>query len=127
MYRRKDANDQSEYPPGSHWGSKNYFIPGDRVPVHSVSNGNVWVSADSPRGWNVVIDHGTHATYYQHMHNPPLLLKGKAVRAGDIIGYVFYNASDDSEQLAHLHFEVWHGGSAGHVNPQPFLDGWVKR
>lgn len=125
MYRRKSGGDRSDYPAHGHWGSKGYFIPGDQCPVYAVADGIVSVSAMTARGWNIVIDHKTHATYYQHCHSPSKHRKGDTVRKGDVIAFVFYNSADDSEQLAHLHFEIWHGGAASHVDPAPFLNRWT--
>jgi len=88
-----------------------YFAPRG-TPVLAARAGTVWSVSLSPRGWQVVLDHGAPwATYYQHLAEKPLLAKGDRVAAGQQIG-VMGSDPTDPQGLRHLHFEAWYKGSA---------------
>lgn len=85
-----------------------YYAP-EGTPVLAARAGTVWSATLSTRGWQVVIDHGDVATYYQHLAERPLVSKGDRVVAGTQIGVMGADPTDP-QHLRHLHFEVWRGG-----------------
>lgn len=140
FYKRKSTTDELSRAPltpdanGVRWGSPWFFML-PLIPILAAKDGEVWSSGVTPTGGSVVISHGRpFATYYTHMATLALpehaqgvsVATGKPtkVKAGDIIGYV--GASPlDGQRLAHLHFEVWHGGTRENaVDPQSEMNSW---
>jgi len=115
------------YPVGSTNGSKGYVMP-DNVSALAASDGVVWSAGPSPRGFQVVVDHGTFATYYAHLEKLLVTPTERAtakqrVTAGEPLGIV--GASPiDAEHLKHLHFELWRGAPGARVDPEPIMRGW---
>lgn len=103
--------------------SKGFVMP-DNLPALAASDGVVRSATVTPQGHAVVIDHvgGKLATFYTHMET--LLVKaGDHLRAGQPIGII--GASPlDAEHLKHLHFEIWLGGPADRIDPEPIMRGW---
>lgn len=117
-------------PNGSKGGG---FVMPDNVAVLAASDGLVWSAMRTPRGFAVVIDHGSPklVTYYAHLDR--LLVAPTAagaskqlVRAGQVIGTVGFSPLDP-EKLRHLHFEVWRGGPSDRVDPAPLMGAWEVR
>jgi murein DD-endopeptidase MepM/ murein hydrolase activator NlpD len=135
MYKRQGQAD----PPGvsaiDH-ASAQWFAPVN-TPIVAARDGLVWSVDKSPRGIEVVLDHGKpFATYYQHLSSTVLpvgTFKGKApngqqlrVRAGQVIGQMGYDPTDP-QGLRHLHFAVWYGGNnESSVDPQRAMRSWQR-
>lgn len=137
MYRRRlDDGSLPEFPPGTSGGSPHHFAPLS-VPVVAARDGQVWSVDKSPRGCEVVINHGKpFATYYQHLSSTVLgphkrgvsTLTGQptTVRAGQPIGIMGGDPIEPTH-LRHLHFEVWHEGGADHaVSPDDAMQSWSR-
>jgi hypothetical protein len=120
MYRRI-ASDR--WPVGSSNGSRHYVMPPHRAAL-AASDGLVWSASHTPRGWTVVIDHSPRklATYYTHL-SQLLVVPKQTVRVGQPIGIIGADPLD-AAHLAHLHFEVWHGGSADRFDPELQMKSW---
>jgi hypothetical protein len=138
MYHRRAGGADSMWPSGltrmngieKSYGTKNFFIP-DRVFACAARDGTIWECTKSPRGLQIVVDHGRpFATYYQHLSSvlfPLGITKGAqgiAVRAGQPLGVIGFDPSGlDHQKLMHLHFEVWfQGGANNHVDPWPLIE-----
>jgi murein DD-endopeptidase MepM/ murein hydrolase activator NlpD len=136
MFARKNANDLTQrFVPyrGSRDGTPNFFAP-PRVPVLAAKDAEVWSVKQTNRGWAVTLDHGKPwATYYAHLASTNLALHERGVnvntgqptrvRAGDIIGIMGFDPSGDA--VRHLHFEVWHGGTAdAAIDPEQAMASW---
>ena len=115
---------------GSPNGSAHFVMP-DGMTAIAASDGVVWSAKKTPRGYAVVIDHGTSkiATFYQHLEK--LLVTptananaGERVRAGQPIGIIGADPLD-AEHLKHLHFELWLGGPSHAIDPAPMMHGWA--
>lgn len=140
MYRRKAGGPDTMWPQGltrmngvqkSYGDTKGKFFVPDAVYACAARDGMIWECARSPRGIQIVIDHGKpFATYYQHLSSvlfPLGITRGAqaiAVKAGQPLGVIGFDPSGaDRQYLMHLHFEVWYqGGSAAHVDPWPLLE-----
>lgn len=135
MYRRRTTQDRPEVPPGPD-GTPRYFAP-PGTPVVAARDGIVWSVDRSPRGWQVVIDHGKPwATYYQHLASVKLAphAAGKptaggpptVIRAGEQIGNMGGDPLDAPQHLRHLHFAVWFNGAgdAASVDPAGAMASW---
>jgi len=130
-YRCPRLDSYPEFKKGTKYRSSGgrYICPD--VPVLAVRDGHIWSVGLSPRGLQIVIDHGRpFATYYQHMQKVffPMLKKGAgkiAVKAGQPIGIVGNGHSPGEAPkngFQHLHFEVWkNGGPASWIDPSPIL------
>lgn len=120
MYRRI-ASDR--WPVGSSNGSRHYVMPPHRAAL-AASDGLVWSASHTPRGWTVVIDHSPRklATYYTHL-SQLLVVPKQTVRVGQPIGIIGADPLD-AAHLAHLHFEVWRGGSADRFDPELQMKSW---
>jgi murein DD-endopeptidase MepM/ murein hydrolase activator NlpD len=118
MYRRQ---------PGDPWragtpnGTPNWVMPDHRAAL-AASDGVVWSAAKTPRGWSVVIDHTPRklATYYTHLSSVLVTAK-QTVSAGTPIGIIDADPLD-GQHIKHLHFEIWHGGSADRFDPQRIIE-----
>jgi len=120
MYRRQPGD---TWRAGTPHGTPNFVMPDDRAAL-AASDGVVWFSAQTPRGWTVIIDHAPRklATYYTHLSS--LLVATKQnVTAGTPIGIIGADPLD-GEHLMHLHFEVWRGGASDRFDPQPLMASW---
>lgn len=94
-------------------GTELFFCP-LITPVRPLADGRVWHASRSARGFQVVVDHGTFSTYYQHMSvlSVPLCAGGfvlgstkkHLVTKDSPLGLV---GQDPSGGPVHLHFEVW--------------------
>jgi murein DD-endopeptidase MepM/ murein hydrolase activator NlpD len=118
-------------------GDAGYFAP-DATPVVAARDARVWSVDKSPRGWEVVLDHGApFATYYQHLSSVQLAPHAKGlpvgggpptlVRAGQRIGTMGADPLDASH-VRHLHFAVWYkgAGDAASVDPAQAMATWSK-
>ena len=126
MFQRRDTRDLiSVYPPGSPNGSRLFFMPDD-VPVLAASAGVVTFAANTPVGRTVIVRHGNGwATYYTHLATLAVT-KGQTVTAGQVLGTIGASPKDPAA-LAHLHVELWKGGTrAGAIDPDPFLAAWSR-
>jgi len=114
-------------------GSKAFVMPDAWMAV-AASDGVLWSAGHTPRGFAVVIDHGNVATFYQHMETllvpeskPPA--KGTPreqliqIKAGQPLGVIGGDPLDPA-RLKHLHFELWPGGPASAIDPQPLMKTW---
>lgn len=138
-YRAKNKSDLPQFKAGTFERSPGglFFMPRG-IPVLAARDGKIWTVQPSPRGLQIVIDHGKpYATYYQHLSRvffPIGKHRGKAadgqpmlVKAGQAIGIVG-NGSDPGDErasaFAHLHFEIWKdGGAESWIDPTPILVG----
>ncbi|MBT2766921.1 M23 family metallopeptidase [Stenotrophomonas sp. ISL-67] len=108
------------------------ILAAEGTPVLAVADGTIEKLFDSERGGLTVYQFepgGTYCYYYAHLQRyADGLAEKRAVRRGDVIGYVGHtgNASPDAP---HLHFEIhrlgpekqwWKGES---LNPYPLLRG----
>lgn len=114
--------DAKRYPPpeGSEW----FFCP-KTTPIRPFAAGRLWHASASPRGLQVLVDHGEFVTYYQHLSqlNVPLAQNGKltadvpggAFKKGDvfpvglstILGRAGADPLGGKLSPVHLHFECW--------------------
>ena len=120
MYRRVATD---HYPASGPNGSRNFVMPDHRAAL-AASGGVVWSASYTPRGWTVVIDHKPHklATYYTHM-SQLLVVPKQTVAAGQPIGIVGADPLDGA-RLKHLHCELWRGGAADRIDPEPLMRSW---
>ena len=120
------------FPVGSPNGSKGFVMP-DAWMAIAASDGVLWSSGPTPRGFAVVIDHGKVATFYTHLSTlfvpqvkPPAAgdkLQRLPIKAGQPLGVIGADPQD-SERLKHLHFELWSPGPADAVDPRPLMAAW---
>jgi murein DD-endopeptidase MepM/ murein hydrolase activator NlpD len=114
-------------------GSKAFVMPDAWMAV-AASDGVLWSAGRTPRGFAVVIDHGNVATFYQHLEvllvpeaKPPAKGASKdtliKIKAGQPLGVIGADPLDPSH-LKHLHFELWPGGPASAIDPQPLMKSW---
>lgn len=136
MYRRRplSALDRPEVPAGE-GGTRVFFAP-KGTPIVAARDAIVWSVDKSPRGWQVVLDHGKpFATYYQHLSSVSLSAHamGKSsagavthVAAGEQIGTMGGDPLDAPQHLRHLHFAVWYegNGDAASVDPTSAMQSW---
>ncbi len=114
-------------------GSKAFVMPDAWMAV-AASEGVLWSAGHTPRGFAVVIDHGNVATFYQHLETllvpeakPPA--KGTPreqliqIKVGQPLGVIGGDPLDPA-RLKHLHFELWLGGPASAIDPQPLMKAW---
>ena len=113
-------------------GTKAFVMPDAWMAV-AAADGVLWSSGHTPRGYAVVVDHGTVATFYTHLDTlfvpevRPVSRPGEAtqvrIRAGQPLGVI---GSDpmDPQRLKHLHFELWAGGPEQAVDPQALMKSW---
>jgi murein DD-endopeptidase MepM/ murein hydrolase activator NlpD len=96
------------------------------TPILAARDGKVWSTGQTARGHNVVLDHGAPwATFYQHL-TEVLVAKGQAVVAGQRIGTMGADPTDQ-QGLRHLHFETWYKGNGEHaVDPGPAMATWRR-
>lgn len=104
------------------------------TPILAARDGTLWSVQRTPRGWNVVIDHGPPwATFYQHLADvsPDILsgLQGKniitgsgkrplALNGGRVIGTMGEDPTD-AGHVRHLHFAAWYGGAGDRASVDP--------
>jgi len=140
MFVRKPGGADSMWPSGltrmngiakSYGDAKGKFFMPDRIYACAARDGTIWECTKSPRGLQIVVDHGRpFATYYQHLSSAlfPLGItkgaQGIAVKAGQPLGVIGFDTSGlDRQYLMHLHFEVWFNGNwTAHVDPWPLLE-----
>ena len=122
-----------------------YSVPnGVEVPIVAARAGTLWSVSLSPRGWQVVIDHGPPwATYYQHLSSiDPVLVAASAagqtgearsaaplqLAAGQRLGVMGYDPLDGN-RVVHLHFAVWYGGAgdSASIDPRKAMSKWPKQ
>lgn len=78
------------------------------------------VYEDDYYGGTVVIRHADgYTTHYANLEPVAAVAAGDTVAAGDVIGTVGETALLELAQESHLHFEVYHDGTA--VDPETFL------
>jgi hypothetical protein len=113
-----DAKRWPKEPEGTEW----FFCP-KTTPVKPFASGRIWNASASPRGFQVVIDHGEFVSYYQHLSklNVPLAQGGKltedstAGKKGDtfmvslstFLGRAGADPTGGTKTPVHLHFELW--------------------
>lgn len=114
-------------------GTKLFVMP-DSWPAVAAADGVLWSAGPTLRGYAVVVDHGTVATFYQHLstlivpeiHAPaPGTPRTKMIpiQAGQPLGIIGGDPSTPP-YLKHLHFELWPVGPASAVDPQPYMRTW---
>lgn len=124
-----DAGKWPKEPQGTEW----FFVP-KGTPVRSIAEGRVWNASSTPRGLQVLMDHGTWTSYYQHLAvlKIPTCIdgrstapesRGKKVFIGklppgenafecvvlpfaQVLGHVGSDPSQGSKSPDHLHFEL---------------------
>lgn len=134
MFRRRNGKPANV----DHGAGEDWFAP-EGTPIYAAKDGKVWSAGRSPRGWDVVLDHGPpFATFYQHLAllMVPLTVDGKrmdngqeyTVKAGDLIGYMGYDVTDP-EEVRHLHFAVWYNGAGDNasVDPAGAMQSWPHK
>lgn len=131
MFRRRHRFELLDLfpPPGPGRPSphtRGYFMPPGTLAL-AAADGEVWSAGWTPTGYSVVLSHGAPwATYYTHLASLRVgeTRRGASkerVRAGQPLGVVGASPRDP-RGVAHLHFEIWHGGN-GHaaIDPAPLL------
>lgn len=126
MFWRRTPNELiTVYRPGTPNASGRYFMRDDALALAAAA-GRVWSAYKTPRGHQVVLDHGPYATLYQHLEQ--LLIAehrdgpgGPLVEAGHPLGVVGGDPTN-APHLKHLHFELWRGRTP--IDPEPFLHAW---
>ncbi len=110
-----------------------HFVVTPGTFVLAASDGVIWSADRSPRGLQIVVDHGQGpsprkvATYYAHLDSfARPWKKGDVVHAGEALGTVGADPLD-GEHLRHLHFEVWLGGPSDRIDPEHIMQGWEYR
>lgn len=137
MYRRRTALDQSlRYPPRTPSGSAGAFAP-EGTPIVAARAGRVWSAKRTPRGFAVVLDHGTpFETFYQHLdvlvfpehrHGVNVATgKPTPIKAGDLLGTMGFDPLDP-QRLRHLHFAVWlNGNDDAAIDPKQAMESWTR-
>jgi murein DD-endopeptidase MepM/ murein hydrolase activator NlpD len=117
---------------GSPNGSKSFVMP-DAWMALAASDGVLWSAGHTPRGFAVVLDHGTVATFYTHLDTlfvPQTKAPAKGdttqriqIKAGQPLGVIGADPQG-RERLKHLHFELWMPGPAEAVDPRALMSGW---
>lgn len=116
---------------GPRWGTQHLgqdFGADEGTPIYAAADGVV-AEAGPASGFGqwIVLDHNIDgqqvSTVYGHMYDDGVLVHaGETVRAGQEIARVGNNGESTG---AHLHFEVWEGGTrlgGGHaIDPMPWL------
>jgi murein DD-endopeptidase MepM/ murein hydrolase activator NlpD len=139
MYKRRSIADRPEFPAGTEAGSTMFFAP-PGTPVLAAKDARVWSVDRSPRGWEIVLDHGAPwATYYQHLSSVllPLHANGRmvggnvpvTVKAGQQIGTMGGDPLDNGgHHLRHLHFSAWYkgNGDGAAVDPERAMSSWQR-
>ena len=121
------------YPTGGTNGSQQFVMP-DSWPAVAAADGVLWSAGPTLRGYAVVIDHGTVATFYQHLSTlivpeskAPALGTPRAkmipIKAGQPLGVIGGDPSNPPH-LKHLHFELWPAGPTSATDPQPYMRTW---
>jgi murein DD-endopeptidase MepM/ murein hydrolase activator NlpD len=114
-------------------GSKLFVMP-DIWPAVAASDGVLWSAGPTLRGYAVVIDHGTVATFYQHLSalivpetKPPTPDTPRdkliTIKAGQPLGIIGGDPSNPPH-LKHLHFELWPRGPESATDPRPYMKTW---
>ncbi len=126
MFRRLPSDTLKAGTPN---GSK-LHVMADNHAVVAAADGLIWSAMMTPRGHAVVIDHGPEklCTFYQHLDKLAVMLTARGaskqrVRAGEPIGTAGFSPIDP-QRLKHLHFELWRGGPADAVDPEPLMRSW---
>lgn len=131
MFRRRFRGELAEvFPPRANGApsphTSNYFMPPGTL-VLAAADGEVWSAGWTPTGYSVVLSHGAPwATYYTHLSSLRVgeTRRGASkerVRAGQPLGVVGASPKD-ARGVAHLHFEIWHGGNGNAaIDPAPYL------
>jgi murein DD-endopeptidase MepM/ murein hydrolase activator NlpD len=121
------------FPVGTPNGTKGFVMPDAWMAV-AAGDGILWSSGHTPRGFAVVIDHGTVATFYTHLDTlfvpqvkPPTkgLSPAKVIpiKAGQPLG-VIGGDPQTPQRIKHLHFELWRGGPQDAIDPAPVMKAW---
>jgi murein DD-endopeptidase MepM/ murein hydrolase activator NlpD len=114
-------------------GSKGFVMPGG-WPAVAASDGVLWSAGWSARGFEVVIHHGTVATYYQHLsalfvpqtqaprpNTAPSTLR--RIQVGEPLGIIGGDPTNPPH-LMHLHFELWPAGPTSAIDPALLMKTW---
>jgi murein DD-endopeptidase MepM/ murein hydrolase activator NlpD len=132
MFRRRSLTDLDDVFPPRSPHTRWHFMPSN-TPVLAASDGEVWSSGWTARGYSVVLSHGAPwATYYTHLSSLRIAetqrgASKQRVRAGDPLGVIGADPKD-ANAIDHLHFEMWFGGGAvAAVDPVPFLRRFAVR
>lgn len=135
MFRRRSATELIDvFPPSTKEApsphTRMHFVPPGTL-VLAAGDGEIWSAGWTPRGYSVVLNHGRPwATYYTHLAS---LRVGETkrggskqrVRAGQPLGVIGADPKD-ARGVAHLHFELWHGGAGlAAIDPVPYLRRWL--
>lgn len=120
------------FPVGGVNGSRGYVMP-NAWPAVAASDGVLWSAQRSPRGYAVVIDHGSVATFYQHLETllvpetSPQRGMSRAqripIRAGQPLGVIGGDPLN-APHLKHLHFELWPAGPQSAIDPARTMASW---
>jgi hypothetical protein len=112
----------------------NAFVMPDAWMAIAASDGVLWSSGRTPRGYAVVIDHGNVCTFYQHLETllvpevkPPAngapSTQALHVKGGQPLGVIGGDPLNPPH-LKHLHFELWSPGPRDAVDPKPLMQAW---
>jgi hypothetical protein len=121
------------FPVGTPNGTKAFVMPDHWMAV-AASDALLWSAGKTERGYAVVLDHGTVATFYTHLESLLVPLAGaptkgadpvpwRRIKAGQPLGIIGYDPQD-FQRIKHLHFELWPGGPDKAVDPQPIMKSW---
>lgn len=128
-YRTKNGKKVLDFHSGTDYGAINPGVPMD--PIFSIADDSlvVFVGYDKWRGNNIILEHKTHCTRYNHLKDT-LVRKGQIVNEDTVIGLM---GSTGDSTGAHLHFEVhecnypefderWSNGEPRHaIDPELFF------
>lgn len=107
------------------------------LPIYAIADGNVsQITATQGRGYydGILLEHGTHfgdrpgsglSSNYVHVIPAEGIDRGKTVKKGDLIGYLYGDQGDDLGKLVHLHLGLYNKAPYGEndlvkrfVNPE---------
>lgn len=135
QYGYRMINGALDFHGGTDYGAEVRGVVGD--PIYSIADDAkvVYVGFDSSRGHNIVLEHHTHCTRYNHLKSI-LVAEGDIVHETTVIGLM---GTSGSSTGAHLHFEVheckyaqfnqrWPNGEAKHtIDPELFFLKYMEK
>lgn len=128
----------SSDPAGLPFSSPAFTSQDPPPPILAAFDGTIWEAGMSPRGFQILIDHGSVpnlggvTTWYQHLsYLERTWKKGDKVKAGDVLGTMGHDISTDAYKLNHLHFQLAfpRSGTPSEdwiVDPSVYMSHWQK-
>lgn len=131
QYGFRMINGRLDYHGGTDYGGKTPGVTGD--PLYPIADDTILreINYDTVRGYNIVLEHRTHCTRYNHLEQGSIQFKENSVINKDQI--VARMGNSGRSTAAHLHFEVhkcaykdfhqkWANGEAKHtIDPELFF------